>query len=218
MKIIFTLSGLLFAICSFAQTTPGRGIPHGQNNSKPKIATPSKDKIVSKDTVIEKDTSKENKEPRYFYISGNLNVFVNTKGSIGKRISPSVEFGRTYGIFDIGLATGRLSLKGRSDTSTYMEFRPTINIFSKGRFAESLCLGGGYIFGAKQGLMTEICNGINFNISENLALAVLQGYIFIDGTNSSRSTQYFGINVTYNFIKPHSVNKQRKRATLVGDN
>jgi hypothetical protein len=219
MKIIFTLSALLFTICSFAQTTPGRSIPHGQNPSKPKIIVPPKDKIVSKDTVTEKDTSKENKEPRYFYISGNMNVFVNTKGSIAQRVSPSVEFGRTYGIFDIGLATGRLnSLKGSGDTSTYLEFRPTINIFSKGRFAESLCLGAGYIFAAKQGLMTEICNAINFNISEYLAIAVLQGYIFIDGTNSSRSTQYMGINITYNFLKPHSVNKQRKRAILISDN
>jgi hypothetical protein len=219
MKTIFTLSALLFAICSFAQTTPGRSIPHGQNTSKSKISAPPKDKIVSIDTVTEKDTSKENKEPRYYYISGNMNVFVNTKGSIAQRISPSIEFGRTYGIFDIGLATGRLnSLKGSSDTSTYLEFRPTINIFSKGRFAESLCLGAGYIFGAKQGLMTEICNGINFNISEYLAIAVLQGYIFIDGSNSNRSTQYMGINVTYNFLKPHSVNKQRKRAALINDN
>ena len=179
----------------------------------------SPNKTAGKDTVIEKDTSKENKEPRYYYVSASTDVFVNTKGGAAKRFSPAVEFGRTYGIFDIGLATGRLnSLNSGGDTTRFIEFRPTINIFSKGRFAEGLCLGGGYVFKAKQGLMTEICNSINFNISENSALAVLQGYYFFDGTNSSRSAQYVGFSFTYNFLRKHSVNKQRKKQAIVSDN
>jgi hypothetical protein len=169
--------------------------------------------------VIESDTSKENKEPRYFYVTAITDVFVNTKGGLAKRFAPSVEFGRTYGIFDIGLATGRInSLGAGNDTARFLELRPTINIFSKGRFAEGLCLGGGYVFKAKQGLMTEICNSINFNITEKLALAVTQGYEFFDGTNSNRSTQYMGFTLTYNFLKDHSVNKQRKKAAIVSDN
>jgi hypothetical protein len=209
MKVLFTLTIVLYlyTTLSFAQNISRPIIPHAQN------------KTTHKDTVIEKDTSKENKEPRYYYITGITNVFVNTKGGFAKRFSPAVEFGRTYGIFDIGLATGRLnSLTSGNDTTRYLEFRPTINIFSKGRFAEALCLGGGYVFKGKQGLMTEICNSINFNISENVALAVVQGYYFFDGTNSSRSTQFMGFSFTYNFLRKHSVNKQRKKKTLVGDN
>jgi hypothetical protein len=213
MKILFTTLLALLATCSFAQSnsiipTLSKTMLH-QSPNKP----------AGKDTVTEKDTSKENKEPRYFYLSVNTDVFVNTKGGFAKRFSPAVEFGRTYGIFDIGLATGRInSLSSGSDTTRYIEFRPTINIFSKGRFAEGLCLGGGYIFKAKQGLMTEICNSINFNVSENVALAVTQGYCFFDGTNSSRSAQYMGFSFTYNFIRNHSVNKQRKKKAIVSDN
>ncbi len=213
MKIPFTLLLLLCVTCLFAQNTsvmPNVSkafIAHGQN------------KKTAQDTVIESDTSKENKEPRYFYLSVNADVFVNAKGGAAKRFSPAVEFGRTYGIFDIGLATGRInSYSPGSDTSRYIEFRPTINIFSKGRFAEGLCLGGGYLFNAKQGLMTEICNSINFNISTTVAVAVTQGYYFFDGTNSSRSTQYMGFAFTYNFLRKHSVNKQRKKAAIVSDN
>jgi len=213
MKIIFTFLFLLCVLCSFAQNT--NVIP---NVSKAFIAHPQPKK-TAKDTVVESDTSKENKEPRYFYITASTDIFVNTKGGVAKRFSPSVEFGRTYGIFDIGLATGRLnSLNSGGDTTRFIEFRPTINIFSKGRFAEGLCLGGGYVFKAKQGLMTEICNSINFNITEKVALAVIQGYYFFDGTNSSRSTQYMGFTLTYNFLKNHSVNKQRKKAAIVSDN
>ncbi len=195
MKTLFTMVILLNVVCSFAQH-----------------------KTAGKDTVIQKDTSKENKDPRYFYLSGNTNVFVNTRGGAAKRFSPSIEFGRTYGIFDIGLATGRLnSISPGGDTTRFLEFRPTINIFSKGRFAEALCLGGGYVFKAKQGLMTEVCNSININITEIWAIAVVEGYYYFDGTNNSRGTQYMGFNVTYNFLQKHSVNINRKKAALFSD-
>lgn len=213
MKIFFTLIFLLVAARLVAQN-PSK-IPAV---TKGAVAARRPANKASKDTVIESDTSKENKEPRYFYVTAGANVFVNTKGGAAKRFSPSAEFGRTYGIFDIGLATGRTnSLSSGSDTSRFIEFRPTINIFSKGRFSEALCLGGGYVFKTKQGLMTEICNSINFNISEKVAVAVVQGYYFFDGTNSNRSTQYMGFNLTYNLLKNHSVNKQRKKAAIVSD-
>ena len=189
------------------------------NLTKSLIAHAQHKVIAGKDTVIESDTSKENKEPRYYYMSVNADVYVNTKGGAAKRFAPAVEFGRTYGIFDIGLATGKTnSFSSGLDTLQYIEFRPTINIFSAGRFAEGLCLGGGFVFGAKQGLMTEICNSINFNISTTVAVAVTQGYYFFDGTNSNRGAQYMGFAFTYNFLRPHSVNKQRKKAAIIKDN
>lgn len=173
---------------------------------------------TQRDTTAEKDTTKENQEPQYFYLSVNTNVFVNSKGGFEQRFSPAVEFGRTFGIFDIGLATGRLSSMDHGpDTSRFVEFRPTINVFSKGRFAEALCLGGGYVFKAKQGLMTEICNSINFNITEVFAIAVQQGYLFFDGTNDHRNEQYMGFTFTYNFLRKHSVNMRRKRKAIVSD-
>jgi hypothetical protein len=212
MKVFFTIMALLYTVTLSAQT------PYvaptltkaaiGNSGSKPE------DRITER----ESDTSKENQEPQYFYLTVSANTYVNTTGGFAKRFSPSIEFGRTYGIFDIGLATGRLNSFARgSDTTLFLELRPTINVFSKGRFSESLCLGMGAVFGAQQGLMTEICNSINFNISENVAVAISQGYCFFDGANNNRSTQYMGFNLTYNFLRDHSVNKQRKKKTLVGD-
>lgn len=206
MKNLFLLLFLSLAAVASAQKIPP-------------VAKPVLVGKTHRDTVVEKDTTKENKEPQYFYMSINADVFVNTKGGFEKRFSPAFEFGRTYGIFDIGLAAGRLSSNDhRPDTSRYIEFRPTINVFSKGRFAEALCLGGGYIFKAKQGMMTEICNSINFNISEVVAVAVQQGYVFFDGTNDSRSGQYMGFALTYNFLRKHSTNMRRKKKALVDDN
>ena len=213
MKIVFTIFIVLNTIYSFAQNaskpegTPNANIPNGHN------------KTTRNDSIASQDTSEVNKEPRYFYLAGNINVFVNTKGGFGKRFSPSIEFGRTYGIFDMGLATGRLnSINSGSDTTRFVELRPTINIFSKGRFSEALCLGGGYVIKAKQSLMTEICNSINFNISEIWTVTVLQGYYYFDGTNNSRATQFFGFNVTYNFLQKHGINIKRKKKAILSDN
>jgi hypothetical protein len=208
MRSIFTILLLLNIYWASAQN------PAAAIGSKALIHNSGK--TTKKDTTIEKDTSKENKEPRYYYLSATTNGFVNTKGGFAKRFSPSVEFGRTYGIFDVGLAFGQLTSSG-ADTARFIEFRPTINIFSKGRFSEGLCLGAGYAFNAKQGLMTEICNSINFNVSTVVTVAVLQGYVFLDGTNSSRNTQYMGFCITYNFLQPHSVNKRRKREAIISD-
>lgn len=214
MKLLFTLFILLTGFTVLAQTAP-----------KPQAAAPkaniphTANKASVKDTVMEKDTSKENKEPRYFYVTASTNIFVNTKGGVARRFSPAFEFGRTYGIFDVGIATGMVnSLSSGNDTTHYIEFRPTINVFSKGRFSESLCLGMGAVFNANQGLMTEVCNSINFSISENWEVAVSQAYCYFDGTNSSRNTQYMGFNVTYNFLRKHSTNIRRKKEAIVSDN
>lgn len=211
MKISLTLAVLGLAMNVIAQQ-------HGVAPTLTKALIGNSGKKASRDTVMEKDTSKENKEPQYFYLTISANAYVNTIGGFSKRFAPAIEFGRTYGIFDIGLASGRInSVSSGSDTTHYLEFRPTINVFSKGRFSEALCLGGGYIFGAKQGLMTEICNTINFNITETVAIAVAQGYSFFDGTNSNHSAQYMGLNLTYNFLRQHSLNKQRKKEAIISD-
>lgn len=207
-KILFICTLIAVVLVSKAQEKTGSGSAHHNPIG-----------LSVRDTTLESDTTKENKEPRYFYMGVGSNIFVNSKGGIAKRFAPAIEFGRTYGIFDIGIATGRLSsLNTTRDSSIYAEVRPTINVFSKGRFSEGLCLGAGYVFGAKESLMTEICNSINFNISESVAVAVVQGYIFFDGTEGGRGTQFMGINFTYNFLKPHSVNMRRKKAAIISDN
>ncbi len=208
MRFVFSLLFLISVINSYAQVATGvHNVPHAQNRR------------AKRDTVIESDTTKENKEPQYFYVTVSTTAYVNTIGTFAKRFVPSLEFGRTYGIFDLGIATGTTnSVSSGSDTTHYLELRPTINIFSKGRFAQGLCLGAGYVFGAKQALMTEICNSINFNITENSAIAIVQGYEFFDGSNSSVNRQYVGFTYTYNFLKDHSTNKRRKRQALLNDN
>jgi hypothetical protein len=76
LLIVFIVHGSSIGLCpaDFGWTKCHQGtITHGNS---PK---------TSKDTVIESDTSKENKEPRYYYLSLNTDFFVNTKGGVAKR-------------------------------------------------------------------------------------------------------------------------------------
>lgn len=169
--------------------------------------------ILNAAVYAQADSTKE-KEPRYFYLAANVNVSTNTIGTISKRAQPSFEYGRTYGIFDIGVAVGHLNFLN-SDSSWFIEFRPTINIFSKGRFSEGLCLGFGYKIKSEQKLMTEICNSINFNITNKWSISILQGYYYFDGVQSNSTSQFFGLNLTHNFLNKNSVNFQRKTRSLL---
>nr|MBA2249911.1 hypothetical protein [Chitinophagaceae bacterium] len=104
------------------------------------------------------------KEAHYYYLSLGTSVYTNTPGTFGDKTFITAEFGRTFGIFDIGILMGKLNLskhvKG-TDSTFFTELLPTINVFSKGRFSEALTLGAGYIFNASENFLTEITNSIN---------------------------------------------------------
>lgn len=157
-------------------------------------------------------------EAHYFYTTATLSVYTNTAGSFNQKVFPSVEFGKTFGIFDIGLTIGRLNLvKSGSgiDSLWYSEIRPTINVFSKGRFSESLTLGAGIVYNAKQNFLTEITNRINFSPNDVLTFAVCQGNYFYDGRLSTARAQSMSVAVTYNFIKKDTRTDQKKRKSLL---
>lgn len=87
------------------------------------------------------DSVEANQEPRNYYIAFSTNAFVKTVGGFKERFSPSFEVGRTYGIFEVGLASGRLNyIKKGVDTTRFIEFRPTINVFQKAGFRKGYAL------------------------------------------------------------------------------
>ena len=158
------------------------------------------------------------KEPHYYYLTIGTSVYTNTPGSFNEKVFILTEFGRTFGIFDIGIAEGRLNLAKAMngiDSNWFAEVRPTINVFSKGRFSESFTLGAGYIFNRKENFLTEITNCINFAPNDKLSISVCQGNYFFDGRLSTSKAQFMALAVTFNFIKKKSKTDNAKRKSLL---
>lgn len=159
-------------------------------------------------------SQKREKEAHYYYFSLGTCVYTNAPGTFNEKVFMTTEFGRTFGIFDIGIMLGRLNLN-RSDTSWFTEVLSTINVFSKGRFSEALTLGAGYGFGAKQNFLTEITNSINFAPNNKLVITVFQGNYFFDGKLSTSKAQFMGLSITFNFIKENSKTEQLRKKSLL---
>ena len=154
------------------------------------------------------------KEPHYNYLSVATSVYTNSPGTFNQKVFNTVDAGRTFGIFDLGLTVGRLSLL-RSDTSWFAEILPTINVFSKGRFSEAFTLGAGHVINAKENFLTEITNSINFAPTNNFVVSIYQGNYFFDGKFSTSKAQFMGLSVTYNLIKKNSLTDIKKRKSLL---
>jgi len=154
------------------------------------------------------------KEPHYNYLTISTSVFTNAVGTFNQKAFFSVEGGRTFGIFDIGLSLGRLNL-AKADSSWFAEILPTINVFSKGRFSEALTLGAGRIFNRKENFLTEITNSINFAPDNRLVITIYQGNYFFDGKLSTSRAQFMGLSVTFNFIKKGSQTDGKRRKSLL---
>ena len=103
-------------------------------------------------TLYKAYSQEREKEAHYNYFSFGTCVYTNATGTFNQKMFITTEFGRTFGIFDIGLMVGRLNLAKGGDSIYFTEILPTINVFSKGKFSEALTLGAGYVFGAKQKL------------------------------------------------------------------
>lgn len=159
-------------------------------------------------------SQEKEKEPHYPYLSFGTCVLTNTIGSMKEKVFLTTEVGKTFGIFDIGLMVGRLNL-AKGDSLFFTEIVPTINVFSKRRFSEALTLGIGHIYGAKQNLLTELTNSINYAPTNRIVLTVYQGNYFFDGRFATSKAQFMGLSITYNFINKGSETAVLKRKSVL---
>ena len=98
---------------------------------------------------------------------------------------------------DIGKTT--LSKVTKRDTTAYLELRPNLNIFQEGKFTNTFTAGIGYIFNAKESLLTEVTY-------------IFFGQYYYSGRQSASNVSFFGISAAYYFapttsgslIKPKS--------------
>ena len=125
----------------------------------------------------------------------------NSPGTLLEKSNIAVEVGRQWDAFSLRIDLGKTTL-GKvtgKDTTVYLELRPNLNIFQQGRFTNTFTAGIGYIFNAKQNLMTELTSGIEYEYSERIHFNAYFGQYFYSGRADASSVTFFGVSVMFYF-------------------
>lgn len=127
----------------------------------------------------------------------------NTAGTVAEKSNFALEVGRQWDVFSLGLDVGKTSMgkvTGR-DTTAYLELRPNLNVFQQGKWTNTFTAGIGFIFNARENLMTELTSGIEYAWSDQVHLNVFFGQYYYSGRYSSSDVTFFGISGMW-YFKP----------------
>ena len=127
----------------------------------------------------------------------------NDPGTMAGKSNISLEVGRQWDVFSMGADIGRTTMAkvDKRDTSLYLEFRPNLNIFQQGKFTNTLTLGIGGIFNAKENFMTEFTTGIEYAYSPLYHFNMNFGQYYYSGLSTASTVTFFGISVM-RYFKP----------------
>ena len=132
------------------------------------------------------------------YISGSFSYY-NGTGTFNEKAMGTLEVGRTIkDILSLGIAVGKTSF---SAGDTYIEFRPSLTVWSKNNLSLSGTLGAGYIFNTPQSFLTEYCATMTYSLSSNFSLCIFTGGYKFDGKSSSNSYTFVGTGISFIFNK-----------------
>jgi hypothetical protein len=136
------------------------------------------------------------------YISINPSFYTGV-GTVSQRTSLAVEAGKQWGPFSTGVDLGKtnLSTQNGTDTTWYLEVRPSLDVFQQDKFTNTLNIGIGYIFSAEENIMTELTTGIQYTPKGRLWYNLFFGTYYFSGKYSSSSQNYLGLQISYLFKK-----------------
>lgn len=130
----------------------------------------------------------------------------NNPGTFSEKSNISLELGRQWDVFSLGLDIGKTNLgavKGH-DTTNYLELRPNLNVFQQDKFTNTLTIGIGYIFNAEESLLTESTLGIEYAYSQQIHFNMYFGQYFTSGRYSASSETFFGVSAMFYFKPTHT--------------
>jgi len=133
-----------------------------------------------------------------YYISIMPSTYLSS-GGYSSRLTADVEFGKQWGDFSMGIELGKTNFTKvkEKDTTTYLEWRPNLNVFHQGRFTNTLTIGIGYVFNAGQNLLTECSSGIEYSINEHYHYNLYFGTYYFAGEETSSNLNFVGMSIIY---------------------
>lgn len=125
----------------------------------------------------------------------------NTAGTVAEKGNIAFELGQQWDVFSLGIDLGRTNFSRTiaRDTSTYIELRPNLNVFQQGKFTNTFTAGIGFIFNAKENLVTELTNGIEYAFNTKLHFNMFFGQYFYSGRYSASDNTFFGVSAAFYF-------------------
>ncbi len=128
---------------------------------------------------------------KYFQVYQN---FLNTTGSPYEKINYSLEYGKQWDVYSIGINVGKIN------NFAFTEVKSNLNVFQQGKFTNTLTFGLGYIVNSTTNLLTEMSSGIEYSYSNKIHFNVQFGQYYFSGNSNSNNTTFFGISTIY-FLK-----------------
>jgi len=120
-------------------------------------------------------------------------------GTVQSKVTQYIEFGKSYGVIDAGLAIG--SYSQFRDTTTFAEFKITMDASQYGIFSNEFSLGFGHVFKSNTPIMLEASYTIMAQVHKMWGIGINTGYYDFAGTGSDISRTYYGLFVRYGLLR-----------------
>ena len=129
-------------------------------------------------------------------------ALTNDAGTIAQKANVGIEVGKQWDVFSLGLVLGRTSLEHQlaRDSTTYLEIHPNLNVFQQGKFTNTITAGIGYIFNAKQSMLTEFTSGIEYSVNPQFHINISFGQYYYSGQFASSSSTFWGLSGVFYFL------------------
>lgn len=113
----------------------------------------------------------------------------------GSSIPPTgaqfLEVGKSYGVIDIGLAFGNYSM--HVDTTSYVEFKITMDASQYGELSNEFNIGAGRIFNSSTPLILEASYTIMAQVYDRWGIGANTGFYDFVGSKYDITRAYYGI-------------------------
>lgn len=131
-------------------------------------------------------------------------------GYLQDKIAQSFEIGLSHGVIDIGFCLGNYTQ--RRDTTTFVEFKITMDAAQYGIYSNEFSLGFGHVFNSKTPLLLEASYTIMAQVDDNFGIGISTGYYDFAGDVYDLSKTYYGLFIRYGLMR--DMNGRLNRAKI----